>query len=112
MIHPTQAKMMHAQHAPSQCGRSVPLYAVLLALVALFTIPLAAAGQSVVLTADTYYATSGVSGNVGALNSFLLGGADADVGLLQFDLTTLPVGITAANVGLGASASLPLFEPT
>ena len=71
-------------------------------------LPLTAFAQSVPLTQDTYVVT-GTPTNYGVAAGLQVGGAGNDQSLVQFDITTLPVGVTAANV---AKATLVLFTRT
>jgi hypothetical protein len=75
---------------------------------ALALLPAAAFAQSVPLTQDSYV-LPGTAGNYGIQQTINLGGSNAFQGLVQFDLSTLPAGTTAANVG---KATLVLFAKT
>ncbi len=76
-------------------------------LCGLVLLPCTAFAQTVPLTQDTYVATSPASGNnYGTAATINVGGPNADQALVQFDLTTLPAGTTAANI---AHATLTLF---
>jgi len=68
-------------------------------------LPLAAFAQSVPLTQDSFVAQA-TAANYGTAATLKVGGAAADQALVQFDLSTLPAGITAANV---SKATLALF---
>jgi hypothetical protein len=76
---------------------------VLLAGIA--TIPASALAQNVPLTQDSYLAP-GSALNYGAATTINTGGPAANQALVQFDLSTLPAGITASNI---AKATLVLF---
>jgi hypothetical protein len=78
------------------------------ALVAgLAILPMAAIAQTVPLTQDSYVATSpATETNYGTAVTINVGGPNVSQALMQFDLSTLPAGTTAANI---ASATLTLF---
>src|ERR1700728_2511713 len=76
-------------------------------LCSLAILPLAAFAQTVPLTQDSYVVTSpATANNYGTAATVNVGGPTVDEGLVQFDLTTLPAGTTAANI---AKATLALF---
>jgi hypothetical protein len=68
-------------------------------------LPVAALAQTVPLTQDSYV-VPGNGTNYGAAVTIDVGGTTNDEALVQFDLTTLPAGITGTNV---AKATLTLF---
>jgi len=74
-------------------------------LCGLAVLPAAALAQTVPLTQDAYV-VPGTSTNYGMGTTLQVGGADGAEALVQFDLTTLPAGITGSNV---AKATLTLF---
>lgn len=76
-----------------------------IAALAALMAPVAASAQSVPLTQDSYV-VPGSSGNYGAQQYISAGGANAALALIQFDLSTLPTGITSADV---SKATLVLF---
>lgn len=70
-------------------------------------LPVAAIAQAVPLTQDSYVATNpATASNYGTAATINAGGPNADQALVQFDLTALPAGTTAANIG---KATLTLF---
>lgn len=70
-------------------------------------LPFAAYGQPVPLVQDSYvFASLGSAGNYGSAPTLQVNGALPSYGLVQFDLSTLPAGITSANI---AKATLVLF---
>jgi hypothetical protein len=76
-------------------------------LCSLALLPVAAFAQTVPLTQDSYVVTSpATASNYGAAVTLNVGGPTAAQGLVQFDLTTLPVGTTSGNI---AKATLALF---
>jgi len=75
---------------------------------ALVLLPAAAIAQSVPLTQDSYV-LPGTAGNYGIQQTINVGGSNAFQGLVQFDLSTLPSGTTAANIG---KATLVIFAKT
>lgn len=76
-------------------------------LCSLAILPMAAIAQTVPLTQDSYVATNPASAvNYGTASTINVGGPGGDEGVVQFDLTTLPPGTTAANV---INATLTLF---
>jgi len=76
-------------------------------LFGLAILPMAAIAQTVPLTQDSYAATNPATGvNYGTATTVNVGGPGGDQALVQFDLTTLPMGTTAANIG---KATLILF---
>jgi hypothetical protein len=78
--------------------------------------PIAVQAQSVPLTQDSYVATTPATGvNYGTAATINVGGANVDEGLLQFDLTALPVGTTAGNINkatlvLGSARTAPCLK--
>ena len=77
-------------------------------IVAIGFLPIVALAQSVPLTQDAYV-IPGNAGNNGNGIYLQVGGAGNDQSLVQFDLTTLPAGITSANV---SKATLVIFAKT
>jgi hypothetical protein len=76
-------------------------------LFGLALLPLAAVGQTVPLTQDSYVVTNpATNGNYGAAATINVGGPTVAEALMQFDLATLPAGTTSANI---ARATLGLF---
>jgi len=71
-------------------------------------LPIAALAQTVPLTQDTYV-VPGTAVNYGTAVTTNVGGPGANRALVQFDLTTLPAGTTAANI---SKATLALFVNT
>jgi hypothetical protein len=70
-------------------------------------LPMVAIAQTVPLTQDSYVVTNpATTNNYGTAATVNVGGANGDQALIQFDLTTLPLGTTAANI---AKATLTLF---
>jgi hypothetical protein len=68
-------------------------------------IPLAAFAQTVPLTQDSYV-VPGNATNFGTTTTINVGGPTGAEGLMQFDLSALPAGVTGANI---AKATLTLF---
>ena len=68
-------------------------------------IPAAALAQTVPLMQDTYV-VPGNGSNYGAAVTINVGGPGGDNGLVQFDLSTLPSGVTVSNI---AKATLALY---
>ena len=76
-------------------------------LYGLALLPVAAFAQTVPLTQDSYVATNPPTAtNFGTAVTINAGGPNAGQALVQFDLSTLPTGTTAANIG---KATLTLF---
>ena len=76
-------------------------------LCGLALLPIAAFAQTVPLTQDSYVATNPATAtNYGTAATVNAGGPNADQALVQFDLSTLPAGTTAANI---SKATLTLF---
>src|SRR5579863_10545310 len=70
-------------------------------------LPMAAMAQTVPLTQDAYVATTPATVlNYGTATAINVGGPNGDQALVQFDLTTLPLGTTATNI---SKATLTLF---
>ena len=77
---------------------------LILVLGVLALMPLAGFAQTLTSSQDAYY-VPGNSANYGAATAITVGSA-ASVGLVQFDLSTLPSGVTASQV---QKATLTLF---
>src|SRR5580658_6102221 len=76
-------------------------------LYSLAILPMAAIAQTIPLTQDSYVVTNpATTNNYGTAATLNVGGPTGAQALVQFDLTTLPMGTTAGNV---ASATLTLF---
>ena len=76
-------------------------------LYGLALLPMAAFAQTVPLTQDTFVATNPPTTiNYGTAVTINVGGPNTDQALVQFDLSTLPAGTTAANI---SKATLSLF---
>jgi hypothetical protein len=70
-------------------------------------LPAAGQAQNVPLTQDSYVVTSpATANNYGPAATINVGGPNVGNALVQFDLTSLPAGTTAANI---AKATLTLF---
>jgi hypothetical protein len=82
--------------------------ALIVASLALLAAPALSWAQTAPLTQDTYV-LPGTTGNYGIQQTIAVGSPNAFQGLVQFDLSTLPTGTTAANVG---KATLVLFVKT
>jgi hypothetical protein len=67
--------------------------------------PVASLAQTVPLAQDSYFVPSS-SANYGSAQTLDVGGSKASVVLVQFDMSTLPAGLTSANI---AKATLALF---
>ena len=74
------------------------------ALAALAFVPLAGFAQTLTPSQDSYYVPSNAT-NFGTASTITVG-SSSSVGLVQFDLTQLPGGVTAAQV---QKATLTLF---
>jgi len=75
-----------------------------LALAALALAPISGFAQTIVPSADTYYVPAN-AGNFGTATTITVGQASA-VGLVQFDLSQLPAGVTSGQI---QKATLTLF---
>ena len=76
-------------------------------LFGLAVLPMAALAQTLPLTQDSFVVTNPANGaNYGNTTTINVGGPVASQALVQFDLSSLPAGTTAANV---AKATLTLF---